>query len=83
MPKRLVISPELLLLAPLPDHRRGVGQALRQLVELHGEMPVVTSPDTAGGEVLVADGEKILHRVHFPIEDWHVPEPTGRKWKVV
>jgi hypothetical protein len=82
MPKRLVVSPELLLLAPLPSHRQAVGRALRDLVARHGEMPVVTSANTAGGEVFVADGPKILDRLVFQVEDWHIPEPQARNWRL-
>lgn len=81
MAKHLGISPELLLLAPLPEHRRGVGQALRSLVMNHGPMPVFVSPDTMPGEIHVADDgiiggiatgfAVVVQRIHFPIEDWH------------
>lgn len=73
MPKRLVLSPELLLLAPLPDQRRGVSQALRAICMAHGDMPVVVSCDTTQGELRVDTGPRtpVLDRIQFQIQDWH------------
>ncbi|MCU1451394.1 MAG: hypothetical protein JWP02_3564 [Acidimicrobiales bacterium] len=81
MAKRLILSPELLLIAPLPAQRRGVGQALRALVMDHGEMPIVVSPNTVQGEACVVDETGFVHNcVRFQIEDWHIPEPVlGRR----
>lgn len=86
MPKRLVLSPELLLIAPLPSQRQAIGAALRRLVMIHGEMPMVVSCETMPGEIRVdtplGSGPRpfVHERIQFQIEDWHIPEPiVGRR----
>lgn len=73
MAKRLVLSPELLLLAPLPEQRRGVGQALRSICMDHGDMPIVVSCDTTQGEIRVDTGPRTpaIARTQFQVQDWH------------
>jgi hypothetical protein len=78
MAKQLILSPELLILAPLPEQRRGVGQALRRLVMEHGAMPMIVSPETMQGEMRVESPAAFPHSprphvhevVRFQIEDW-------------
>lgn len=82
MPRRLVLSPELLLLAPLPEHRRAVGAALRDLIVRYGEMPLSVAPLDAQGEVKVMDGFTVLDTLRFTIEDWYIPEPAARSWRL-
>lgn len=69
MAKRLVVSPEALILGASHGQSSGVARALRDLVDRHGTMPVVIAATSHKGEMYVEadidDRAVVLDRVRF------------------